>query len=196
MAKERTLGTKKPGVFDLVHAVDVPGRVEPGARAADRGLRLAHHEREAVDPQDQVVAALLGARVIRHLGGDHQRVGTRALEVEQADRDEVVGAHEADRLLAAQPLGQAAVGLDQAVVRHGEDGGPQARQDLVDTLGVRRDGRVQATQRRRHLRLDQDAVGRSVERAPRHEVPAEVGPGQPLDERVLHRGLPELAHTV
>ena len=96
---------------------------------------------------------------------------------------------EPDRLLAAEPLDHAAVRFDEAVVRDRQDRGPKLRQDLIDALGLGGDGRVQAPQRGDHLRLDHHGVGRSIEAAARHEVPTDVAPGQPLDERVLNRGL-------
>ena len=153
----------------------------------DRGLRLADDEREAVDPQHEVVAALLGARVVGDLGRDDQAVVARVVEVDEPDFGYAsLGADEVDRLVAAQPAHHPLVRRDQAVVRDGEDDGTQLRQDLVDPLRLRRDRRVQADERGDHLGLDEDRV----DQCDRAAVPGTYrqprsGLRQPIDERGL-----------
>ena len=83
----------------------------------------------------------------------------------------------------------------EAVVADREDRGAQAGEDLVDPLRLLGDGRVQATQGGDDLGLDEDRVARAVEGATGHERPAEVGLGQPVDERGLDRGLGDVAHA-
>ena len=117
------------------------------------------------------------------------------VEVDEPDRDEVVGADEADRLLTPEPAGHPAVGLDEPVVADREDGGPQARQDLVDPLRLLGDGWVQPPERRDDLRLDEDGVVGPVEGPAGHEPPAEVGLGKPVDECGLDCGLGDVAHA-
>ena len=111
------------------------------------------------------------------------------------DGHEVVGAHEPDRLLTAEPIDHPAVRLDEAVVGHRQDRCSKLRQDLIDPLGLCGDGRIQPPQRGHYLRLDHDRVRRPVEVAARHEVPADVAPAQLLGERLLDRGFLEFGHA-
>ena len=58
-----------------------------------------------------------------------------------------------------EPGGELLVGLDEAVAAHAHDDRPQLVEDLVGTVGLRRDLGVQADQRLAQLVLDQTSCG-------------------------------------
>ena len=99
------------------------------------------------------------------------------------------------RLLAPQPAGHPAIGLDEPVVADGKDRRPQAGQDLIRTLRPLSNDGIQAAERGDDLGLDEDRVARAVEDSARHGPPAEIGLGQPVNEGGLDRGLRDVVHA-
>ena len=114
--KRHDVRDEKPRNLDLVAVVNVGRAVEPRQVHLRRSFRLTDHQRQTVDPQHQVEAAMLTARMERRLSSHPQIVRPRVLEVDQANLRVAVHADIPDDTSAAQPLHELFVGRNQTVV--------------------------------------------------------------------------------
>ena len=96
------------------------------------------------------------------------------VEVDQADGDVLAVRAERHRPLAPQPGGELLVGLDQAVVAHGHDDGPQAVEHLVGAVGLGGDRGVEADERVAQMVLDEHLLRLARKVGAREVVPAEA----------------------
>lgn len=99
----------------LIVVVDLERPIDPAHGRAHWGLGLDQDQREAVDEQHQIGAALGGAGAEDVLGGDDGLILIRMLEVDQADGDVFVIGAERHRAFAAQPGGEGFVGSYESV---------------------------------------------------------------------------------
>lgn len=160
--------------------MDVVGAVEPGLLSADGRLCFAHHERQAVDEQHQVVAAVLVSRCEGHLGRDHEVVRRGIVEVDQPHRHVILGVEELQRLAPAQPGGHLLVGGDEPVVDDRQQRGSEAGQHLLDAFGPLRDHWVQPDEGGGDVLLEEDAIELAGQVVRGDEPPPDVGPRQPV----------------
>ena len=82
---------------------------------------------------------------------------------------------ERHRALAVEPRGELLVGLDEPVGADAQDDGAQAVEDVVRTVRVCSDLRVETNQRLADLVLDKDLVRLPEQILAGEEVPAEPG---------------------
>ena len=146
-----------------------------------RRLRLADHEREAIDVEDDVVAArLLAAGLEDHLASRRRAGSCAGRRSRSAGSASDCGSPTNwTALVAAQPAHHPLVRRDQAVVVTDEEHGAQLRQDLVDALGLLGDDRVQPLERLDDVGLDQDLglVAREARPASTNSQPRSAASG-------------------
>ncbi len=139
----------------LVVVTHLQGSVHPADRLAGWRLGLDQHQRQAVDQQHQVGAALGGSGAVDELLGHYVLVLLGRREVDQAYRHMLVVRAERHGALAAHPGGHFLVGADHSIRAHRQHDGAQLVEHIVGTVGLLSDIGVQADQRGAQPGLDQ-----------------------------------------
>ncbi len=125
----------------FVVVVDLAGPIHPGHCRAHRRLRLADHEREAVDYQHNIEPLLdLPSRVCPLISDDQLVVGRRFI-VDKAHGHVLPVWPEGHGLLISQPFRHRLVGPNQSIGLHGQRQRAQAIDDLIGPLGFSRRSR-------------------------------------------------------
>ncbi len=166
------VGGEEFGDVALVIVVDLFGAVEPTDGLADGGFGFDDDERQAVDEQDQVGAALGRAGAEGVLGGDDVLVLIQVLVIDQVDGDVLVVLAKGHGALAAQPGGEFFVGADQAVGAHGEHDGAQFVEHFVGAGGLGGDLGVEADERIAQIVFDEHVVDAAGQRQGGDVMPA------------------------
>ena len=156
----------------LVVVVDLFGAVEPAHGLAHGGLGFDQHQRQAVDQQDQVGAALGGAGPEGVLGGDDELVSVEIVVIDQPDRDVLVVPAKRHGAVAAQPGGELFVGADQAIRADRQYDGAQLVEHFVGALGLGGDLRVETDEGIAQVLLDEHVVDAAGKRQGGNEMPA------------------------
>jgi hypothetical protein len=139
----------------LVVVVHLHRAIDPADALLDRRLGLDQHQRQTVDQQHQIGAALGGACAVDELLGDDVLVLLQVVQVDQPHRHMLVVGAEGHRALAAHPGGHLLVGADQAIRAHRQHDGAQLVEHLVGAVGLGGNLGVQADQRIAQPGLDQ-----------------------------------------
>ena len=139
----------------LVVVVHLHRAIDPADALLDWRLGLDQHQRQPVDQQHQIGAALGGACAVDELLGDDVLVLRQIIQVDQPHRHMLVVGAEGHRALTAHPGGHFLVGADQAIRSHRQHDGAQLVEHLVGAVGLSGNLRVKPNQRLSQPGLDQ-----------------------------------------
>ena len=162
----------------LVVVVHLERAVHPTDRVAHRRLGLDEHQREAVDQQDEIGAALGRPGAEDVLRGDDILVLAGVLEIDQPHRDMFVVGAKGHGTLPAQPRRKLLVGADQPVAAHAQYDGAQLVEHLVGALRLRGNVRVETDERLAHERFDKDILRLAGQGRGRRVMPARAAVGE------------------
>ncbi len=102
----------------LVVVMHLHSTIDPANRRARRRLGLDQYQRQPIDQQHQIGAALGGAGAVGELLGDDVLVLRQVVQVDQPHRDMLVVLAEGHGALAAHPGGHFFIGPYQTVRTH------------------------------------------------------------------------------
>ena len=151
------------------------GSVEPALAGPHGGLRLDHHQRDAIDEQHEVGPLFGGARSAGILRRDDVLVPFDLGEVEQVDRDVFAVRAKGERPFAGEPGSELLVGLDEAVTADAHQDGAEPVDDVVGAVGLGGDVGVEPDQRLAQVIFDEDLVRLARDILLSEVVPAEAG---------------------
>src|SRR5207245_8066668 len=120
--------------------------VKPALARADGSLRLDHDKGDAVDEQNEVSPLLGGPCAVRVLVCDGVLVSLGIGEVDEVNGDVLAFRTEGHRALAGEPGGELLVGLHEAVAADAYQDCTELVEDVVGTVRLARDFRVQPDQ--------------------------------------------------
>ena len=120
----------------LVVVVHLHRAIDPADALLDWRLGLDQHQRQPVDQQHQIGAALGGACAVDELLGDDVLVLRQIIQVDQPHRHMLVVGAEGHRALTAHPGGHFLIGADQAIRSHRQHDGAQLVEHLVGAVGL------------------------------------------------------------
>ena len=141
----------------------------------DGSLRLNHRQGNAVDQQDEVRSLLGRSHTAGVLAGNHVLVLLDIGKVEQANRDVLTIRSERHRPLPREPSGELLIGLDEPVVTYAHNDGAELVQDVVRTVRLCGNFRIQSNQRLTEVILNEDFVRLARQILRCYVVPAETG---------------------
>src|SRR5258708_18532775 len=110
------------------------GAVEPALARPDRGLRLNHDKRNAVDKQYEVRSLLSGSGMVGVLRRHDVLVALDVGEVDQVDGDMLPVRAKWHRPIAGQPVGELLVGLHETVSTHAYEDGAQPVENVFSAV--------------------------------------------------------------
>ena len=138
----------------LVVLVQLEGRIEPALAGANGRLRLDHYQGYAVDEQHEVGPLLGASGAVGGLRRDDVLVALNFVKVDQMDGDVLAVRAKRHRLIADKPCGELLVCLHEAVAAHAHQDGAKFVDDVVGTVGLGGDVRIQSDQRLAQMILD------------------------------------------
>ena len=166
------VGGEEFGDEAFVVVVDLFGAVEPTDGVADGGFGFDDDERDAVDEQDEIGAALGGTGAEGVLGAEDILVLVEVFVVEQVDGDVFVALAKGHGAFAAQPGGEFFVGADQSFGAHGKHDGAQFVEHFIGAFGAGGDGWVESDEGVAQIIFDENVVDTARQSKGIHIMPA------------------------